>query len=96
MSISDEELLKLSELARLNLSEEERSGLREDLNEILGLAESIQDLDTGGVEPTYHAMPLENVTREDESRPSPDAAKVLRNAPDSSDGYFVVPRVIED
>lgn len=96
MSISDDEVKKLSDLARLNLSEEDRRELTDDLNEILELAEKINEVDTEDVPPTYHALPIENVMREDEQRPSPDPSKVLEHAPDASDGYFVVPRVIDD
>lgn len=96
MSISDQEVQKLAELARLNLPPEEREALTGDLNEILELAENINEVDTEGVEPTYHALPIENVYRSDEHRASPDPEDVLKHAPDHSDGYFVVPRVIED
>lgn len=96
MSISDQEVRKLAELARLNLSAEEREALTGDLNEILELAEKIDEVDTEGVEPTYHALPIRNVYRSDEHRASPDPHKVLQHAPDHSDGYFVVPRVIGD
>jgi aspartyl-tRNA(Asn)/glutamyl-tRNA(Gln) amidotransferase subunit C len=96
MSISDDEVKKLAELSRLNLSDEERDGLTGDLNEILDLAEKIDEVDTEDVEPTYHALPLENVMREDEARESPDSDKVLDHAPDASDGFFNVPGVIED
>lgn len=96
MDFTDEEIEHLAGLARIELDVEQREALREDLGEILELAESIQDLDTDGVPPTYHVHPLENVFGEDEPRPSLDPDAVLDRAPDSSDGYFVVPRVIED
>lgn len=96
MNITDEEIERLAELARLDLSDAEREAMREDLNEILELAESIQDVDTDDVPPTYHAVPIDNVFGPDEVRPSIDVETVLDGAPDVSDGYFVVPRVIED
>ncbi len=96
MSMTDQEVQKLAELARLNLPAEERDALTGDLNEILELAEKVDEVDTEGVEPTYHALPIQNVYRSDEHRSSPDPEKVLDHAPDTSDGYFVVPRVIED
>lgn len=96
MSIDDGEVDHLADLARLNLGAEEKTSLKDDLNEILGLAEKIQDVDTEGVEPTYHAYPLENVTRPDEPRDDDSAEKVLEHAPDESDGYFVVPKVIDN
>ncbi|MFB6347143.1 MAG: Asp-tRNA(Asn)/Glu-tRNA(Gln) amidotransferase subunit GatC [bacterium] len=96
MSIDDDEINHLADLARLNLDDAEKDELKDDLNEILGLAEKIQDVDTEGVEPTYHAYPLENVTRPDEPVKQETADKVLENAPDDSDGYFVVPKVIDN
>lgn len=96
MDMTDEHIRQLAELARLDLTREERDELRADLEEILDLAESIQEVDTGDVPPTYHAVPVENVLDEDTARPSLDPDEVLENAPDSSDDYFVVPRIIED
>lgn len=96
MSIDDDEVDHLADLARLNLGEDEKNGLKDDLNEILGLAEKIQDVDTDGVDPTYHAMPLDNVTRPDDVKNDDAADSVLKNAPDQSDGYFVVPKVIDN
>ncbi len=96
MNITDEEVEKLAELARIDLDGDKRKSLREDLADILQLAESIQELDTEDVEPTYHVLPLDNVYEDDEPRPSLDPQAMLEEAPDSSDGYFVVPRVIEE
>ncbi len=96
MAVIDQEIDKLSRLARLKLSGEEEKELASELDEILELAEKINEVDTEGVEPTYHALPLTNVFREDAVQKSSAAESVLRNAPESSDDYFVVPRVIED
>lgn len=96
MSITDREIQHLAELARIILSEEETRRMREELNDILALAESIQEVDTEGIEPTYHVWPLENVFRDDRPGDSTDPDEVLSGAPEASDGYFVVPRVIED
>ena len=96
MSIDDDEIEHLADLARLDLDQEERDGLEDDLNEILGLAEKIQDLDTEDVEPTNHVLPMTDVTREDTPHESTDPEDVLEHAPESSDGYFVVPKVINN
>ncbi len=93
--IDEDEIRHLAELARLNLDEEDIEQYGEELQEILELAEKVNEVDTEGIEPTYHALPVENVTRPDEDRPSPDSEKVLRHAPEAADGYFVVPRVID-
>lgn len=96
MSISEDEIDKLSELSRLKLSDSERDELSGELGEILDFAEKIKEVDTEDVEPTYHAQPIENVMRADEQRPSPDPENVLDHAPSRSEDYFVVPRVIEE
>lgn len=96
MSIDKNEIDHLAELARLDLDQDEKDSLEGDLNEILELAEKIKDVDTEGVDPTYHAMPVTDVTGEDELHDSPDPEKVLKHAPEASDGYFVVPKVIDD
>ncbi len=96
MSVVDQEISDLARLSRLNLTPEEEEELGEDLNEILEFAEKINEVDTEGIEPTYHALPVNNVFREDEVRPSPSPKPALENSADSVDGYFVVPRVIEE
>ncbi len=96
MSVVDQEISDLAQLARLNLTPEEKEEMGEDLKEILEFAEKINEVDTEGIEPTYHALPLTNVFREDEERPSPSPASALENSAASVDGYFVVPQVIEE
>jgi aspartyl-tRNA(Asn)/glutamyl-tRNA(Gln) amidotransferase subunit C len=96
MSISDDEIDHLADLARLDLGEEKKDELEDDLNEILDLAEKIQELDTDDVKPTNHVLPLNDVTREDVVREGSDPEAVLEEAPESSDGYFVVPKVIDN
>lgn len=86
----------VARLARLDLSEEERSRMQVELTAILEHAEKIQALDLDGVEPTAHAIPLRNVMRADEVRPSLSQEEALANAPAAEDGRFRVPRIIED
>ena len=86
----------IARLARLDLSEAERSRMQVELAQILGHAERIQSLDLDSVEPTSHSIPLSNVMRPDEVRPSLPQEEALLNAPDVEDGRFKVPRIIED
>ncbi|MEA2452168.1 MAG: aspartyl-tRNA(Asn)/glutamyl-tRNA(Gln) amidotransferase subunit [Actinomycetota bacterium] len=86
----------IARLARLDLSDAERSRMQTELAQILGHAERIQSLDLDGVEPTSHSIPLSNVTRPDEVGPSLTQEEALQNAPDAEDGRFKVPRIIED
>jgi len=86
----------IARLARLDLSEAERSRMQTELAQILGHAERIQSLELDDVEPTSHSVPLSNVTRPDEVRPSLSQDEALQNAPEAEDGRFKVPRIIED
>jgi aspartyl-tRNA(Asn)/glutamyl-tRNA(Gln) amidotransferase subunit C len=96
MAISKEEVYKVAELARLKLSEEEAERFTSQLNDILEFANKLNELDTDHVEPTSHVLPMINVMREDEVRPSLDREKVLKNAPEHQDGMFRVPAVFEE
>lgn len=95
MSISIRDVEHVAELARLELTEEEKTAYAEQLNEILQYVEKLNELDTDSVEPTSHVLPLTNVMREDEVRPSPPIEAVLRNAPEEEDGQFKVPAILE-
>ena len=81
-------------LSRLEFSEDEKEKYTEELNVILEYINQLNDLDTEGVEPTYHVMPMTNVLREDEVKLSMERASVLKNAPATQDGCFKVPRII--
>jgi aspartyl-tRNA(Asn)/glutamyl-tRNA(Gln) amidotransferase subunit C len=82
-------------LARLELTPEEREKLTHDLNSILDHFERLQEIDTTGVAPTSHVIPMANVLREDEVRPSLPRDSFLGEAPEARDGFFVVPRIVE-
>jgi aspartyl-tRNA(Asn)/glutamyl-tRNA(Gln) amidotransferase subunit C len=85
----------VARLARLELSEEERRAFREQLGTILEHFQSVRSLDLRDVPPTFHAVPLANVLRDDVPRAPLPQEEVLAGAPDVEDGYFVVPPVIE-
>lgn len=86
----------VARLARLDLSDEERERIVPELAKILEYAEQIQALDLDGVPPTSHAVPLRNVTRPDEVKQSLSQADALANAPQTENGRFHVPRIVED
>jgi aspartyl-tRNA(Asn)/glutamyl-tRNA(Gln) amidotransferase subunit C len=86
---------KVARLARLELSEEEKRTFGNQLEQILSHMEQLNRLDTTGVEPTSHAIPITNAFREDETRPSFQEEEVLGIAPEEEDGHFRVPRIIE-
>lgn len=84
----------VSKLARLSLSDEKLVKLAGQLENILEYVNKIQRLDTEGVEPMAHALPLHNVLREDVVGPSLNIGQVLQNAPDVEGRFFKVPKVI--
>ena len=82
-------------LARLALTDDEIEALTRELDVVLEHAEELAALDVDGVEPTAHPLPLVNVLRPDEVRPSLDRDEVLAQAPDAEDGRFRVPRILD-
>jgi aspartyl-tRNA(Asn)/glutamyl-tRNA(Gln) amidotransferase subunit C len=95
-----EEMVKIdvayvAQLARMELSEAEQAAFAGQLGQILAYVAKLKELDVSGVEPMAHAMPLSNVFRADEPRPSIDREQVLRNAPETARDLFIVPRIVE-
>ncbi|HUI04348.1 MAG TPA: Asp-tRNA(Asn)/Glu-tRNA(Gln) amidotransferase subunit GatC [Acidimicrobiales bacterium] len=86
----------VARLARIDLTEEELDRYAEQLASVLDHAAELAALDTEGVEPTAHPLPLQNVTRPDEPRESLDRDEVLAQAPDVEGGRFRVPRILGD
>ena len=96
MGIDRKAVDHVARLARLDLSDEERERMSVELAQILGHAEAIQELDLDDVEPTSHALPLRNVMRADEVKPSLSQDEALSSAPEAEEGRFRVPKIIED
>ena len=92
--INKAEVEEIAVLARLRLDDAEVERLRGELTAILGYAENLQSLDTEGVEPMTHAVPLDCPLRPDEVGPSLPADAALADAPQRVDDFFVVPRII--
>ncbi len=95
MAISRKEVEHVANLARLNLTDEEAELYTKQLDDILEFAQKLNELNTENVPPTSHAFDLKNVLREDKVRKSIEREEALRNAPDSEDGQFKVPPVME-
>ena len=92
--LSRDDVLHVARLARLDLTDEEVERYTEQLAAVLGHAADIEALDTSGVPPTAHPLPLENVLREDEVSPSLDRQEVLDQAPAAESGRFRVPPIL--
>lgn len=95
MSLTREQVQHVAKLARLNLSDEEVATFTGQMADILAYVEKLNELNTDGVVPTSHAVPMENAFREDTVRPSIGVENALANAPDRVEGFFRVPKVIE-
>lgn len=96
MEISKEEVERVAKLARLEITEAEKEIFSKHLSSILTYMDKLKTLNTEGVEPTATVLGQTNVFREDKARPSLPAEEALANAPESGEGFFVVPRIIED
>ncbi len=95
MAATDLDVKYVAHLARLNLTAEEEQKFGAQLGQVLGYIEKLNQLDVSQVEPTAHAVPLVNVTRPDEVRPSITNEEALKNAPAKANGLFVVPKIVE-
>lgn len=93
--ISREEVEQIALLAKLSLEEAEVAAMVEDLDRILDYVADLQALDTEGIEPTAHAIPLATPVREDRAAPAMDPELAVANAPERAGTAFVVPKVIE-
>lgn len=96
MKISRDDIKTIARLSRLEVSEENMPQLEKELSDILSYVEQLNELDLDGVETMAHAVPLQNVLRADQVKPSIDHDKALSTAPVEDDGYFAVPRVVQN
>lgn len=86
----------VARLARLELSPAEKERMRRELDGILAYIDKLRALDTSGIAPTSHAVPVTNVMRDDVERPSLPQDEMLANAPDRQGDLFRVPKIIEE
>lgn len=95
MKLEREAVLHIAKLARVGLSDEEIDAYAAQLSDIIGHFDALNAVETDGVEPTAHTLPLRNVTADDVSRPSLRREDVLAMAPLAEDGYLRVRAVLE-
>lgn len=95
MSLSRAEIDHIAGLARLRLTDEEAERYQRQLSAVLDYIAKLGELDTSQVAPTATVLPLRSVLRPDQARPSLTPDQLLANAPDSADGQFRVPAVLE-
>lgn len=95
MSVSRDDVRHVAQLARLDFSEEEEAQMADELSQILGYVEKLDELDTSGVPPMSHVLDVTNVFREDEVEERIDQGQALESASETDDEHFLVPQVIE-
>jgi aspartyl-tRNA(Asn)/glutamyl-tRNA(Gln) amidotransferase subunit C len=94
MEISNEQVRHIAKLSALNLSDEEVVRYGRDLSNVIGYMEKLNALDTSSITAAEHAMPVPLKMRPDTIISSLDRDEMVKNAPKSEDGYFVVPKVV--
>ena len=95
MKITIDRVRRVADLARLDLAPGEEGLLTGQLNAILEYMDQLGEIDTTGIEPTSHVLPLTNVMRDDVVRACLSNAEALANAPAADLGHFAVPKIIE-
>ncbi|HLB22842.1 MAG TPA: Asp-tRNA(Asn)/Glu-tRNA(Gln) amidotransferase subunit GatC [Dehalococcoidia bacterium] len=95
MKLEREAVLHIARLARVYLTDEEVETYAAQLGDIIGHFDVLNRIDTEGVEPTAHTLPLRNVMADDVARPSLPREEVLAMAPNTEDGYLRVRAVLE-
>jgi len=94
MSITLKDVEYVADLAKLELTQEEKIKFQKELDNIIKYIDQLNELNTDNVPITSHVIPLKNVLREDKVLPSLAQDKALANAPQKKDGFFRVPKVI--
>jgi aspartyl-tRNA(Asn)/glutamyl-tRNA(Gln) amidotransferase subunit C len=95
MKVNDELVDKIANLARLEFNAEEKQNIKNDLQEMIGFIEKLNELDTTDVEPLLHMSENVNVLREDEVQGAISREEAFRNAPLHDEQFFKVPKVIK-
>lgn len=95
MSLSLADVKKVATLARLELNPGALAQMADQLNKILGYVDQLNEVDTEGLEPLAHPLPLSNVFRDDVPTPSLPVDAALQNAPNRLADFFGVPAVFD-
>ncbi len=94
--IDAQQVTQVAKLSRLDLTDAEIDTFSAQLSAILGYIEKLNQLDTEGVEPLAHCLPVKNVFREDKPADSLGVEKALANAPQRDNEFFKVPKILAD
>lgn len=96
MKITGEEIQKIALLSRLHIEENQVDAVEKQLSDILSYMDLLKEVDITDVEPTAHAVTMRNIMREDVPHESLPHEAALANAPEPENGYFKVPKVLQD
>ena len=89
--VDQKEVQKVADNARINLSDEEASKFSEEFDKILGMFDTLDEVDTEDVEPSFHPVEVESTTRSDEKEETLDKEEVFQNTENEEDGFFKGP-----
>lgn len=95
MPLTLDDVRRVANLARLELTDDEAAVQLRRINELMERFDSLRELDVEGIKPTAHSAPVHNVLREDAARPSLPRDEALSGAPDAREGCFAVPLILE-
>jgi aspartyl-tRNA(Asn)/glutamyl-tRNA(Gln) amidotransferase subunit C len=95
MSVTKDEVKYIASLSRLEFNESELDDFTNEFNQILNYIDKLNELDTENIEPLSHPIEKKNVFRKDKLVASINRDEALKNAPDKTDEYFKVPKVIK-
>ena len=96
MALTIEQVRHVARLARLQMSEDEMQRMIHHLQEMVDVFDGLNRLDTEGLEPTSHSVPVHNVWRDDVAAPFPSSSAILEGSAQSRDALFIVPAILED
>jgi aspartyl-tRNA(Asn)/glutamyl-tRNA(Gln) amidotransferase subunit C len=95
MELNREMTKKLAELSKLEFNDHEIDAIQQDLEQMIGFVDKLNEIDTTGIAPLTHMCVEGNMLREDEIKGSIDNATALKNAPSTEGQFFTVPKVIK-
>jgi len=95
MAVTKDQVKYIASLAKLEIAESELDAFTKEMEQIIEFADSLNKIDTEGIEPTVHIQGIENVLRKDSEPKSFDTDELLKNAPEKADNCFSVPKVVE-
>ncbi|GEK88286.1 Asp-tRNA(Asn)/Glu-tRNA(Gln) amidotransferase subunit GatC [Alkalibacterium putridalgicola] len=96
MAINEETVKQVAKLAKLEIEEESIHAFTKEIDQIVDMVEQLEELDTEGVEGTYHGLPQKNVWREDKVQKGTDREELFKNVKTRKDGYIEVPAMFDN